>query len=164
MTDLDELPFAYPDTADANLGAAPRRTCRHPRPYRRPLEDGGWACGRCGTDIDPARARRGKSARRLGGDQERRIERVYGPTKIGERGDPVDHLGRLFKWQSKASRRSVPSLLSAIRRMDGLYGDRLPVLVLSFVRAGVPVEDFVVMRGRDFLDLHGRDEEGSDAT
>ena len=114
----------------------------------------------CGAIKDTALSRRGKSSARLGKDQERRIERVYGPTKIGERGDPVDHLGKLGKWQSKSTRGPVPKWLAdPMRKMDGLYGDRIPLLILSYVRQGVPVEDYILMRGSDFLDWHGRDEE-----
>lgn len=116
-------------------------------------------CRRCHHVQDAARVRAGRSARRLGGDQERRIERVYGPMKVGERGDAVDHIGTICKWQSKATRTAPPGWISGpIARMDGLYGDRLPVLILSFVRPGVPVEDYVLMRGSDWLALHGRDE------
>ena len=118
----------------------------------------GHACRRCGALRNPVAVRRGKSSRRLGGDQERRIERVYGPTKIGERGDPVDHLGRLGKWQSKATRNAVPRWLAdPMRKMAGLYGDRIPLLILSFVKPGVTPEDYIVIAGRDWLALHGRD-------
>lgn len=143
----------------------PSRPERQPRKCRRhewvTYFDGSVStyCARCGRVRDDAKARSGKSSRRLGADQERRIERVYGPRKIGERGDPVDHIGTVCKYQSKASRSAPPAWLSGpIKRMDGLYGDRLPVLVVSYVRPGVPVEDYIVMRGRDWLALHGRDE------
>lgn len=156
MTDVDDLPFHYPEAAPANPAAKAKR-CRHPRDRRR-QSDAGVSCGSCGKFIDWQQLAKGRSSRRLGGDQERRIERVYGPTKIGERGDPVDHLGRLFKWQSKASRRAAPAWIKGpLERMAGLYGDRIPVLILSFVRPGVKPEDYIVISGRDWLALHGRD-------
>jgi hypothetical protein len=132
-------------------------------------------CVRCGAIRDETRARRGKSARRLGGDQERRIERIYGPVKIGERGDPVDHIGRVWRWQSKATRKVPPLWLAAIvqptyrlwtaipktsrtawLKMQGLYGPRSSVLIWSFVTNGVRTRDwlFVSLRaGSDEFNL-----------
>lgn len=159
---LDDLPF-YPPETPANPAAPAPRKCRRHEWVR---GDGYTAlettltCDRCGHVQDRSRVRRGKSSRRLGGDQERRIERVYGPTKIGERGDPVDHLGKLGKWQSKATRGPVPRWLAdPMTKMAGLYGGRIPLLILSYVRQGVPTEDYIVISGRDWLDLHGRDTE-----
>jgi hypothetical protein len=129
-------------------------------------------CTRCGTIRDEARRRRGKSARRLGGDQERRIERVYGPWKVGEYGDPVDHVGRDFKWQSKASRIAPPLWLSSVREiaplpspapawitkpllaMQGLYGRLFPLLIRSYVRQGVPTRDWIVVPSPAWNLLH----------
>jgi hypothetical protein len=34
----------------------------------------------------------------------------------------------------------------------------VPVILLSFVKQGVDTEDFMVVRGRDWLALHGKDE------
>jgi hypothetical protein len=150
----------------------PTRPARQPRPCRRHV----WSlstdmapdsrvlayvyrCARCGHVRSDTASRKGRSSRRLGADQERRIERVYGPRKIGERGDAVDHIGTIGKYQSKASRTKPPAWLSEpLHKMDGLYGERVPVLVVSYVRPGVPVEDYIVIRGRDWLALHGRDE------
>lgn len=152
---LDDLPFDLPE-ADATRPERASRKCRRHGPWI--VANGITSCDRCGHVQDPVAARRGRSSRRLGSDQERRIERVYGPTKIGERGDPVDHLGRLGKWQSKATRGAVPRWLAdPMRKMAGLYGDRVPLLILSFVRQGLPTEDYVVVSGRDWLALHGRD-------
>jgi hypothetical protein len=117
------------------------------------------SCTRCGAIRDDARVRRGKSARRLGGDQERAFEREHGPTKIGERGDPVDHIGRLGKYQVKSTRGEVPARLRRIARMDGLYGDRTPILVERFVHAGRKTETFLTVRLADWQAIHGRDEE-----
>lgn len=121
-----------------------------------------YVCERCGRVREEAAYARGRSARRLGGNQERRIERVYGPTKIGERGDPVDHLGVRFRWQSKATRHAPPIWLAAVSEptyrehvdaltsaalaaMEGHYGGRESVVIRSFVRSGVPVRDWLIV-------------------
>jgi hypothetical protein len=117
----------------------------------------GPICRRCGAVRNPDAARRGKSARRLGGDQERAFEREHGPTKIGERGDPVDHLGAFGKYQVKSTRSAVPARLRVIDRMDGLYGDRTPILVQRFVHQGRKTETYLTLRLRDWQALHGRD-------
>ncbi len=199
----DDL-FPAPD--GPRPGAAPARRCRrHEWAPGEPVAVGDGiavartVCRRCGRPRSAEASRRGANSRRLGGDQERRIERVYGPTKIGERGDPVDHLGRTWKWQSKATR-SLPSrwiaaisdaplfmdalpgyLRVPMERMGGLYGNRCPVVVRSFVRQGVRTRDWMFVRGWDagewlglprrvgyyavpgdwWLDRFGRDEESA---
>lgn len=185
MTTLDDLDL-FAETP-AMLAPAPPRKCRHPKANRithRISE--GWSrevdmesylvvverprtvtvCGRCGVTIDETRARRGTSARRLGGDAERRIERLYGPRKIGERGDPVDHIGRVWRWQSKATRALPPLWLAAIAEptplgklpasievpywgMAGHYAELLPVVIRSYVHVGA--------RTRDWLFVHHGD-------
>lgn len=130
------------------------------------------ACARCPAIRDEAKARRGKSARRLGGDTERRIEKVYGPVKIGERGDPVDHLGRVWRWQSKATRALPPKWLVAITEptlkralpttlhaayagMTGHYDPRRSLLIRSFVSRGIRARDWLFISPRDFVDEFG---------
>lgn len=163
MTDLDDALAAVspqPEAARTLVEPTPRRHrhewCHFPaeEPFR--AVD---VCLRCGKAKDEVRSRRGKSNRRLGADQERRIERVYGPRKVGEYGDPVDHLGRLGKWQSKSHRTAPPKWLAGpLARMAGIRDDLVPLLILSYVRQGKPTEDFVIVRGCDWLALHGRDE------
>lgn len=124
-----------------------------------------WAgdfCSRCNARRNPVASRRGRSARRLGGDQERRIERVYGPEKIGERGDPVDHLGRVWKWQAKATRADPPlwlariteptqvmvlptSIVIAYSRMGDYYPGRRPLVIRSYVHAGLRTRDWLFL-------------------
>jgi hypothetical protein len=80
----------------------------------------------CGAVYDPALAKRGRSAARLGKDQERAFEREHGPRKIGELGDPVDHIGAFGKYQVKSTRRPVTARLRNIDRMDGTLSPRPP--------------------------------------
>ena len=101
---------------------------------------------------------RGRSSRRLGNDQERRAEKRYGWEKIGERGEKTDLRGRMFKVQQKASRRPTPALFRDVfAGLDATRDGRVPLLLLSYVRAGVGTDDFIVVRGSDWLELHGRD-------
>jgi hypothetical protein len=114
------------------------------------------------------------SSRRLGGDQERRIEKVYGPRKVGQFGDAIDLIGRDFLWQSKASRAAPPVWLSGVSpeaqrahipsgwltcftAIDRLRKGKPPLLIRSYVRSGVPTKDWIVVRSADWSDLHGGD-------
>jgi len=128
-------------------------------------------CLRCWTPKDPVRSRRGKSSRRLGADQERRIERVYGPRKVGEYGDAIDLLGRDFAWQSKATRDPMPRWLEAIDEpvlrlqtdivrasvaaMLPILGSRYPLVIQSWVRNGTPTRDRIWVAGIHWQHLHG---------
>ena len=130
---------------------------RHQRHIYAYLTDAGKVC-LCGAVQDEVTHKRGKAARRLGVDQERAFEREHGPEKIGERGDPVDHIGTFGKYQVKSTRGPVTRMLRNIDRMDGIYLDRVPVLIQRFVRQGVRTETFVTLRLSDWQALHGRDE------
>lgn len=169
---MDDLPFTYPDVTPP-MSVAKAKPCRHPRDARRTFE-GGVACGRCGREIDPARARQGKSSRRLGADQERRIERVYGPVKRGEYGDAVDHIGVEFKWQSKATRGAAPLWMAAvteatwmdwnktprwirqaIHAMTPIFVELHPLVIRSFVKQGTRTRDYIFVLSRTWEALYG---------
>jgi ribosomal protein L34E len=120
-------------------------------------EDYEW-CPRCGTVLDPIASRRGKSNARLGKDQERRAERRYGWEKIGERGEKTDLRGTFAKVQMKASRRPVPALIrDTFAGLDATKDGRVALLLLSYIQPS-GTSDYVVIRGEDWLQLHGRDE------
>lgn len=163
MKALDELLAAHPPEPEtARTVVRTERKCRRHEWVIGWLVDGstGYFCRLCQRVRDDTRSRRGKSSRRLGGDQERRAEKRYGWTKIGERGEKTDLRGRLFKVQSKASRRQPPALIrDTFAGLDATKDGRVPLLLLTFVRPGVPADDYIVIRGSDWLDLHGRDEE-----
>lgn len=164
MNDLDALlATTEPEPVTSVSTATPRRCKRHQWKVTvvddwGPYNVHGYACLRCGTVKDEARSRRGRSSRRLGNDQERRAEKRYGWEKIGERGEKTDLRGRMFKVQQKASRRPTPALFRDVfAGLDATRDGRVPLLLLSYVRAGVGTEDFIVVRGSDWLELHGRD-------
>ena len=156
-------------SADSQLAVlararSPKRHTHVWAPMARYLEDEAvpddlscFGCGLTRADFE-ARQKRGRSAARMGKDQERAFEKEHGPRKIGEFGDPVDHIGSFGKYQVKSTRRPVGPMLRNIDRMDGMYLDRVPVLVQRFVRQGVRTETFVTLRLSDWEALHGRDE------
>jgi hypothetical protein len=141
-----------------------------------PVLDPGATCLRCGRERDEAKVTRGKSARRLGSDQERRIERVYGPRKVGEYGDAIDLIGRDFMWQSKSTRGDVPKwaravqsnrwirpfgwIVEPIEAMERLRSDRWPLLIWSWVHAGTRPLDIIVTRFPPWAALHHHPNDG----
>lgn len=122
-------------------------------------------CKGCGNVRDEQKARRGKSSRRLGHDGERRSEKRYGWRKVGEFGGITDLEGTLAVVQQKTSRRAAPpkwrGIFDALGRRSG---GRVPLLLLSFVHQGIASDDYVVMRGSDWLALHGKDEPDAGVT
>ncbi len=131
-----------------------------------------WTVCTCGAQRDMEAPRRGRSARRLGGDTERRLAARYGAKKVGQFGDPIDLLGRIFAWQAKATRDAMPGWLAAVDQpvwhtpapaivvqsvaaMEPILAGRIPLVVQSFVRQGVPTEDRIWVRATDWRDLHG---------
>lgn len=134
-----------------------------------------WSVCTCGAHRDLEAPRRGRSARRLGGDTERRLERVYGPRKVGEYGDAIDLLGSWFAWQSKATRDDPPDWMIAVdqpvqrqptelvvrcaRAMAPISGDRAPLVIQTFVRRDGPKDqrtrDWIWVRTFDWGALHG---------
>ena len=162
----------------ANLGAQrlAGEQARHRHHYTRLLpaaiEDGDWrlACS-CGHRQDPDLTHRGRSSSRLGKDTERRIERVYGPRKVGEYGDAVDLVGRTWKWQCKATRAPLPRWVSKlddwgaieahrwitdpIDHMEPIRRDLRPLLIRSWIRPGVRPVDIIIVRVSDWAEEHG---------
>ena len=162
MTDeqYDELPFTTSeDDWPPPIEREPRKCYRH-RWAGSYAETGTvWTCRVCGAIRDEAKARRGKSSRRLGHDGERRSERRYGWTKVGEFGGITDLQGTLAVVQQKTSRRPAPPKWRGIfSALEGRAGGRIPLILLSFVHQGVDTDDYIVIRGRDWLALHGLDQ------
>ena len=161
---MNDLADYWPPVAPDDRVLRPRKCRRH---VWNPevIIDGEFvrACERCGRPYDETRARRGKSSRRLGHDGERRSEKRYGWRKVGEFGGITDLEGTLAVVQQKTSRRAPPLRWKSIfAALEGRAGGRIPLVLLSFVKAGVDTEDFIVIRGRDWLALHGRDEPGGE--
>jgi hypothetical protein len=167
MTSLDELDNLWPPPDPTVMEREPRRCRRHEWEDRwQGLPDNPVlvkGCRRCPAIRDEARAKRGKSSRRLGHDGERRSEKRYGWRKVGEFGGITDLEGTLAIVQQKTSRREPPKAwMSIFRALEARSGGRIPLVLLSFVHAGIDTEDLIVIRGRDWIQLHGKDEPGGD--
>jgi ribosomal protein L37E len=166
MTDLADY---WPPVAPDDRETAPRRH-RHEWVMRPTLVEGRDAfgnrdhietptvCRRCGAVRDEAKARVGKSSRRLGHDGERRSEKRYGWRKVGEFGGITDLEGTLAIVQQKTTRTAAPKRWTGIfRQLEARAGGRIPLLLLSFVHQGIAADDYIVIRGQDWLALHGED-------
>jgi hypothetical protein len=171
MTDLDELPFAAPDS-QPNLGAAPPRKHRHDFRSGWVSADGrSWAtfranfydvqqtrCSRCGAIRNEANARRGRQSRNYGNRAELDVARRYGGTKVGHAGGPVDVRGAEFATQVKTHRRLPPlEWTKAFAAMSASAG--VPRLLLRFVATGQPPDDYFVIPAKAWLEWFGKDEE-----
>lgn len=159
-TDLDAALAQHPPDPETarSVVRSDRRCARHR--WQSAVWPEVTRCRLCGARKDETLSRQGRSSARLGKDQERRAERRYGWTKIGERGEKTDLRGRLFKVQQKSSRRQPPALVrDTFAGLDATRDGRVPLLLLTFVRPGVPADDYIVIRGSDWLDLHGQDRE-----
>jgi hypothetical protein len=166
--DLDEALASVPPATETAVSTATVRKCvRHQWDITSvrdhsiggvaTFSEYGYSCVRCGKPKDEVASRRGKSNARLGKVQERRAERRYGWEKIGERGEKTDLRGRFAKVQQKASRRPVPALIrDTFAGLDATKDGRVPLLLLSFIQP-TGTQDYIVIRGEDWLELHGLD-------
>jgi hypothetical protein len=174
VDDVDAALAAHPPADEtARSTATPRRCRRHtwalwPEEGVTPIR---YRCIHCPTFYDPGAVRRGTSARRLGHDQERRIERTYGPRKVGEFGDAIDLIGRDFAWQSKATRGPMPAWLAAVdtpthhdppsvvrmaaAAMRPIMGARYPLVIMSWVSPGVRTRDRIWVLAPNWWMMHG---------
>ena len=119
----------------------------------------GIAC-RCGALYDPAASRRGRTVRSYGNRAELAVAREYGGRKVGHAQGPTDVVGKTRKVQVKTTRRSVPAMWrNEFAKLESERDGRLAVLLLRFVRPGaLGPDDYIVIRGKDFIDWYGKDE------
>jgi hypothetical protein len=106
-----------------------------------------------------ARQKRGRNNRSRGNRSELDVARTYGGEKVGPLGLPEDIRGKLWRTQVKVSQREAPPMWRAeFAKLAGQRDGRTPRLILRFARQGVKSEDYIVVRGSDWLDWFGRDE------
>lgn len=157
---LDDIPWGDEPEERVKL-AAPRKCRRHewvwgslsPQPE----------CGRCGKPKDEAVSRRGRNNRKRGNSHELAIARRYGGDKVGPLGLPEDIRGARWISQVKTHQGTPPARWTAIfSAMDASKGQRAPRLILRYLRGpGQKPLDFIVVRGDDWLEEFGRDEEAA---
>lgn len=175
MIELDDLPFAPPDTTP--VVPTPRK-CTHPKRDRikvhRVLDDdrnlfhvdqthpydtsgrcepAGY-CGRCNSLIDSARARAGRNSRARGGAAELQVARALGGRKMGPLNLPwdVEVAGyariQVRKYATPESLRKVAAELARIGS-----GAEMPGYV--WLEPGRGGEALIVFRLADFAERHG---------
>ncbi len=115
-------------------------------------------CRICGKPKDEALSRRGKQSRNYGNRAELDVARRYGGEKIGHAGGPVDVRGKDWNVQVKTHRRNPPLEWTTAFAKMAASTDRLPRLLLRFVRPGNAPEDYFVVPAKAWLDWHGKDE------
>ncbi len=109
---------------------------------------------------DPAAVRRGRNNRKRGNAAELAIARRYGGEKVGPLGLPEDIRGAEWRTQVKTHQRLPPvEWTKAFAAMETRHDSRTNRLVLRYLPGvGIPADDYIVVRGRDWLDKFGRDE------
>jgi hypothetical protein len=115
----------------------------------------------CGSILDPENQSRGRRARSRGNGHELKAARTYGGEKTGPLGKIEDIRGQEFSTQVKTRQGTAPAqwrnIFAAFDAVD-LHG-RTPRILLRFLPGpGIPSDDYMVIRGRDWLDRWGRDE------
>ncbi len=156
MTDLDEALVGTEPAPESARSTATVRRCRHPKARRITL-GALTACGICLLEVDPVKARRGKTARDYGNRAELKVARTYGGEKVGHHGGPVDVRGKDWHTQVKTHRRLPPAEWRKVFAALEASTDRLPRLLLRFVHDGGPT-DYIVVPGKAWLDWFGKDD------
>jgi hypothetical protein len=140
--------------------AVTTRTSKHRHVYDVDLLGGDPHSCRCGAIQDPAASRRGRTVRSYGNRAELSVARTYGGRKVGHAQGPTDVVGKTRKVQVKTTRRAVPAMWrNEFAKLESERDGRLAILLLRFVQAGnLGPDDYIVIRGRDFLEWYGADE------
>ena len=165
---LEDIPWGDEPEERVKL-AAPRKCRRHEWVIAnafqvgRWMHDPEWRCRRCLKAKDEAVARRGRNNRKRGNSHELAIARRYGGDKVGPLGLPEDIRGIEFRSQVKTHQRSAPAeWRKAFAALEAGRDGRTPRLILRFLPGpGLPADDYIVLRGSDWLDRYGRDEEAA---
>ncbi len=166
---MDDLPFDVAEQPVARtVVGSPKRCRRHVWSYLTSSTsiagvtdgdlEGLTRCSRCGRPKDEVLSRRGKQSRNYGNRAELDVARRYGGEKIGHAGGPVDVRGKEWNVQVKTHRRNPPTEWTVAFAKMAASTDRLPRLLLRFVRPGNAPEDYFVVPAKAWLDWHGKDE------
>lgn len=116
-------------------------------------------CSMCGALLDAAAVKRGRNNRKRGGRGELDIARTYGGEKVGPLGLPEDIRGAQWRTQVKVRQSAPPKMWTdEFAKLDAGRDGRSTRLILRFTRPSVGTEDFIVVRGADWLAWFGKDE------
>lgn len=156
---VEDIPWGDPPPEQVTV-AKPRK-CPHPRD-RRDWTEGEPAphCGVCGHRFDPAVLKRNRNNRKRGVRYESIIARRYGGEPVGALNLPEDIRGIEYRTQVKTHQGSAPAMWrKAFAALEAGRDARTPRLVVCYLAGpGVPADEYVVVRGRDWLERFGRDE------
>lgn len=162
MTDEALLPFGDPSPEAAITTARPRRH-RHVYTVKVDMGPDGpetrFVC-LCGAIQDPAASRRGRTVRNYGNRAELAVAKTYGGRKVGHAQGPTDVVGKTRKVQVKTARRRPPAMWrNEFAKLDSERDGRLAILLLRFIQPGnLGPDDYIVIRGKDFIEWYGRDD------
>jgi hypothetical protein len=157
VKELSDLDFHYPDAPAPNVGAAPRRKCRHPK-QARSFSDA-TVCLLCGTVIDPARALRGRRSRNRGNAIEREIAAKLGLRRVGQYGGADDVRGELFAAQVKSGGRFPETFYRWLKAVPVDAGQTPLLVVTDAPGPGHKRRALVIVDLTDWAALHGRETE-----
>lgn len=117
-------------------------------------------CMACGQKQNPETSKRGRNNRKRGNSHELSVARKYGGEKVGQLGLPEDIRGTEYRTQVKTHQRLAPTeWRKAFAALEAVTDNRTPRLIVRFLQPGVPADDYIIIRGRDWLDRFGTDEE-----
>lgn len=159
MTDLDDLPFDYPDPAPATPNGARPKPHRHDwgRAYTLEHVYLGDQCIKCDKWKDAAAAKRGRNNDKRGKRiQRQRIVGLGGKNLAGNNPN-LDGLGIAFRYESKSGG-SFPEL--PWRWLKGIpvqAGQTAVLIITDAPGPGHRARSVVVVDYDDWRDLHGEE-------
>jgi len=120
----------------------------------------GYVCTSCGTIKDAAASRRGRNNRSRGNRAELAVARRYGGEKTGPLQQAEDIRGRDWRTQVKTHQGRPPARWRKVfAALDTQHDGRLPRLIERYLPGqGIAADDYIVVRGSDWLAWFGRDE------
>lgn len=144
-------------------GAAGRPKCRRhewSEVIDDPLNGRYQECIRCRHIRDDATVRRGRNNRSRGNRAELAVARRYGGEKTGPLQQAEDIRGRDWRTQVKTHQGFPPARWRKVfAALDTQYDGRLPRLIERYLPGqGIAADDYIVVRGADWLAWFGRDE------
>ena len=118
------------------------------------------SCVRCGTVKDVAASRRGRNNRSRGNRAELAVARRYGGEKTGPLQQAEDLRGGDWRPQVKTHQGLPPARWRKVfAALDTQHDGRLPRLIERYLPGqGIAADDYIVVRGSDWLAWFGRDE------
>ena len=105
-------------------------------------------------------SRRGRNNRSRGNRAELAVARKYGGEKTGPLGGPEDIRGAEWRTQVKTHQGLPPVRWRKVfAALDTQHDGRLPRLIERYLPGqGIAADDYIVVRGSDWLAWFGRDE------